>query len=62
MLMSKMVVFIQCQLVTMLSVPWSKKIMRGRRLMKNALLTAVLTWVSAHSGFWGFGLRVVIRG
>lgn len=62
MLMSKLALFIQCQLVTMLSVPWSRKIISGRRLIKNALLTAVLTWVVAHSGFWGFGFRVMIRG
>lgn len=62
MLMSKAVKFIQCQLVTMLSVPWSKKIIRGRRLIKNALLTAIFTCVSAHSGFFGFGLSEVIRG
>lgn len=62
MLMSKLAAFIQCQLVTMLSVPWSRKIINGRRLIKNALLTAVLTWVMAQSGFWGFGSRVMIRG
>lgn len=30
--------------------------------MKNATLTAVLTCVAAHSGFWGWGLKVVSRG
>lgn len=54
--------FIQCQLVIILSVPWSKKIIRGSRLIKNALLTAVFTWVRAQSGFLGVGFRVRIRG
>lgn len=30
--------------------------------MKNAMLTAVLTCVAAHSGFWGVGFKVVKRG
>lgn len=30
--------------------------------MKNAVLTAVLTCVRAHSGFWGFGFNVVNKG
>lgn len=36
--------------------------MSGRRLIKNAVLTAVLTCVFAHSGFCGCGLSVVTRG
>lgn len=57
-----MAVFIQCQLVTMLSAPWSKKIISGSKLTRNAVLTAVLTCVAAHFGLWLFGLRVVNRG
>lgn len=30
--------------------------------MKNAVLTAVLTWVRAHPEFLGFGLNVVSSG
>lgn len=60
--MSKFIIFIQFQVVMILSVPWSKKIIRGIVLIKNAVLTAVLTYFRAH--FWskGVGLSVVIRG
>lgn len=57
-----MCVFIQCQFVVTLSIPWSRKIISGKRLTKNAVLTAVLTCVLAHSGFFGFGSSVVSRG
>lgn len=60
--MLKVDVFIQCQLVTMVSTPWSRKMNRGRRLTTNAVLTAVFTWETAHSADFGFGLTVVIIG
>lgn len=47
--MSKDKVFIHCQAVTIVSAPVLRKIKRGRRLTKNAALTAVLTCVTAHS-------------
>lgn len=62
MLMSKLAVFIQCQLVTIVSVPWSRKIIRGSKLTKNAVLTAVFTCVTAHSGFCGEGFSDTNRG
>lgn len=62
MLISKGAVFIQCQFVTMVSAPWSRKIISGKRLTKNAVLTAVLTWETAHFWSLGSGLRVVRRG
>lgn len=62
MLILKVEVFIQCQVVIIVSTPWSKKINIGSRLTTNAVLTAVLTWVTAQSGFLGAGLIVVIRG
>lgn len=54
--------FIHCHVVIMVSIPWSKKIIKGMMLMKNAVLTAVLTCFVAQ--FWskGFGLRVIING
>lgn len=58
----KIAVFIQFQFVMIVSVPWSRKIIRGRRLIKNAVLTAVFTWVVAHLGFRGEGLRDVSSG
>lgn len=41
--MSKVVVFIHCQLVTIVSVPWSRKTKRGSRLTRKAILIAVFT-------------------
>lgn len=41
--MSKVSVFIHAQLVMTVSAPSDKKINSGRRLTKNASLTAVLT-------------------
>lgn len=61
-LMSKVRVFIHCQLVTIVSAPSSRKIKRGRRLTKNAVFTAVFTCVRAQVSWWGVGLRVVRRG
>ena len=60
--MSKVSVFIQVQLVTMVSVPSFKKTNRGTRLTKNASFTAVFTWEVAQWGGTGFGLRVVRTG
>lgn len=47
-LISKGAVFIQCQFVIIVSVPWSRKIISGSRLIKNAAFTEVLTCVIAH--------------
>lgn len=46
----------------MLSVPWLRKIIRGIRLIKNAVATAVLTCVEAQLGLRGFGCRAVNSG
>lgn len=43
--------FIQVQLVIIVSAPSSRNRNRGRRLMKKASLTAVLTLVMAQSSF-----------
>lgn len=45
---SKVSVFIQDQVVTIASAPSLKNSERGSRLTKNAILTAVLTWVRAQ--------------
>jgi len=50
MLISKVRVFIQFQLVMMVSAPSFRNRKRGRRLTKNANLTAVFTCVTAQSG------------
>ena len=60
--MLKVAVFIQCQVVTMVSTPWSKKINRGSKLTRNAVLTAVFTCVTAQLGSLGLGSIVVIIG
>lgn len=60
--MSKVMVFIQVQLVTIVSRPSLRNRKRGRRLTKKASLTAVLTWERAQWGSWGRGERVVSRG
>lgn len=60
--MSKFIIFIQFQVVIMASVPWSRKIINGTMLMKNAVLTAALTCLRAQFWFKGFGFKVVIRG
>lgn len=59
---SKVRVFIQFQLVMIVSAPSLRKRNNGRRLTKKASLTAVLTWVSAQLGSWGCGERVVSTG
>lgn len=62
MLISKFVMFIQFQVVITLSVPWSKKMIRGTRLMRNAVLTAVLACLVAQFGPKGAGFSVIRRG
>lgn len=54
--------FIQLKEVMMVSAPSSKNRNRGRRLMKKASLTAVLTWDRAQVDGRGWGLRVVKIG
>ncbi len=54
--------FIQFQLVIIVSAPSLRKRNSGRRLTKKASFTAVLTWVSAQFGSWGCGERVVSTG
>lgn len=60
--MSRFMIFIQFQVVTMLSVPWSRKMIRGMMLIKNAVLTAVLACLRAQFWFKGVGFSVMIRG
>lgn len=60
--MSNVRLFIQVQLVTIISVPSLRNSDRGRRLVKKASLTAVLTCESAQWGFRGFGVREVRTG
>ena len=60
--MSKVRVFIQVQLVTMVSVPSFKNTNNGTKLTKNASFTAVFTWEVAQWGGTGLGLRVVRTG
>lgn len=43
--------FIQDQVLMIVSMPWSSMMDRGRRLMKNASFTAVLAWWAV---FWSF--------
>ena len=62
MLTSKVRVFIQFQLVIIVSAPSFTNRKRGNRLTKNASFTAVLTCVTAQSGAWGRGERVVRTG
>lgn len=54
--------FIQLQLVIIVSAPWFRKRQRGRRLTKKANLTAVLTCSKAQSFACGLGVRVVSTG
>lgn len=60
--MLKVSVFIQHQVVVMISAPWLRNRARGRRLTRNAIFTAVFTWSRAHPCSRGFGLIVVITG
>lgn len=54
--------FIQFQVVTIVSTPSERNKNRGRRLTKKANLTAVFTWLTAHSWSRGLGERVVRIG
>lgn len=54
--------FIQCQVVMIVSTPWSRKINSGKRLTTKAALTAVFTCVMAQSGPLGAGLIVETIG
>ena len=57
MLMSKVRVFIQFQLVTIVSTPSFRNRNKGKRLTKKASFTDVFTWVRAQEASWGWGLR-----
>ena len=60
--MSKFMIFIQFQVVIIFSAPWSRKMIRGIMLMKNAVLTAVLAYFRAQLWFRGFGVSVIMSG
>ena len=62
MLILKVLVFIQVQLVTIVSAPSLRKRARGSKLTKKAILTAVLTCELAQRGGWGVGWIVVTSG
>ena len=54
--------FIQFQLVMIVSAPSFRYKNKGARLTKKAALTAVFTWVVAQAAFRGWGRKVVTRG
>lgn len=54
--------FIQVQLVMMVSAPSFKNRARGSKLTRKAHFTAVFTWRRAHVIGRGLGLRVVRTG
>lgn len=54
--------FVQDQVVVIVSAPWSKRRKRGSRLIKKANLMAVLVFVRAQSWLRGLGLKVVRTG
>lgn len=60
--MSKVLVFIHCQVVTIVSAPSLRKMKSGSKLVKKAVFTAVFTWLRAQ--VWGveFGENVVAKG
>lgn len=60
--MSNASVFIQVQVVIIVSAPSSINRISGRRLVINASFTAVLTWVRAQWGPLGWGVIVVSTG
>lgn len=62
MLISKIKVLVQFQLVTITSAPSLKRRNRGSRLIKKASFTAVLTLRSAQPSSRGFGWSVVKTG
>lgn len=59
--MSNVWVFIHCQFVMMPSVFKSRKIISGRRLMKNAELTAIFVMFAMLDFSWS-GFSVINRG
>lgn len=54
-LRSNVIVLVHCQFVEITSTPWSRKMHSGIKLIKNAIWTAVFTWVRAQSFFCGVG-------
>ena len=62
MLTSNVRVFIQFQLVMMVSSPSFRYRNRGSKLTKKASFTAVLTWATDQSEARGLGESVVNRG
>lgn len=60
--MSNIRVLVQFQLVITVSAPSEKNRKSGRRLTKNASLTAVLTWSRAQLSSFGVGEKVVRSG
>ena len=62
MLISKVRVFIQDQVEIIVSAPSFRNRERGRRLIKNASFTAVLTCTTAQVGVCELGERVVRTG
>lgn len=62
MLMSNGPMLIQLQLVVMDSKPWSRKMNRGIRLMKNEIFTEDLACEEAQLGLSSLGERVVMSG
>lgn len=62
MFMLKDSVFIQVQVVVIVSTPSLRNRLRGRRLVKKASLTAVLTWELAQFWLRGLGLSEVSVG
>lgn len=60
--MSNVSVFIQVQVVTIVSVPLLTKRSSGSRLTRNASFTAVFTWARAQWGGLGLGVMVVRMG
>lgn len=61
-LISNVWVFIQLQLVVIVSTPSLRNRKRGSRLTKKANFTAVFTCRGLHVFFGGWGFRVVNRG
>lgn len=59
---SKVAVFIQFQLVIIVSAPSLRNRSKGRMLIKKASFTAVFTWVRAQPSCFGWGVKVVRMG
>lgn len=54
--------FIQFQLVTIVSAPSLRKRKSGMRLTKKAVFTAVFTWERAQDEGFGLGVKVENSG